>query len=353
MQLEQDTFYVGDTVTLDLEFTNEPTEQPRWSKDTTPLRNNDRVTIDNVGNRVSLVVRDLRLDDAGKILEYFPRKFHRSFALYLSGIYEVQSGPLIVRTPFIKVIERPRDVTEIVDETVTYTITPNPPQPPIDTKVCTIKEGDNVTLKIASQTPITINDVQLFKNNQPILNDLETRKHIHIDQYDERDVRLSITDARLSDTGHYSASINGNLQPIIILDVQPREIQIQMIDLPQDTFIENETLKIDCQFPQPNLNKDYRWYKDNQLLMPNNRIELNKDSMSDSLIIHNLKLSDAGVYELKNPNTILRTPLIKVIPAQKQPNLQEMRPQVESKLVHEGKNLLFFSLIFASIFHFR
>ena len=68
MQLEQDTFYVGDTVTLDLEFTNEPTEQPRWSKDTIQLRDNERVTIDNVGNRVSLVVRDLRLDDAGKVL---------------------------------------------------------------------------------------------------------------------------------------------------------------------------------------------------------------------------------------------------------------------------------------------
>lgn len=68
MQLEQDTFYVGDTVTLDLEFTNEPTEQPRWSKDQIQLHNDERVSIENVGNRVSLVVRDLRLDDAGKIL---------------------------------------------------------------------------------------------------------------------------------------------------------------------------------------------------------------------------------------------------------------------------------------------
>lgn len=254
-----------------------------------------------------------------------------------SGIYEVQSGPLIVRTPFIKVIERPRDVTEIVDETVTYTITPNPPQPPVETKVCTIKEGDNVTLKIASQTPITIQDVQLFKNNQPIPNDYETQKHLRIEQYGDKDVRLTITDARLNDTGHYSALINGNLQPIIILDVQPREIQIQMIDLPQDTFIENETLKIDCQFPQPNLNRDYRWYKDNQLLMPNDRIELNKDSINDSLIIHNLKLTDAGVYELKNANTILRTPPIKVVPAQKQPTFEQIRSPIESKLVHEGK----------------
>jgi hypothetical protein len=69
MQLDQDTFYVGDTVTLDLEFTNEPTEQPRWTKDNILLRNNDRVSIENVGNRVTLVVRDLRLDDAGKSIE--------------------------------------------------------------------------------------------------------------------------------------------------------------------------------------------------------------------------------------------------------------------------------------------
>lgn len=66
MQLEQDTFFVGDTVTLDLEFTNEPIEKPRWSKDSVPLKSDSRVTIENIGNRVTLIVRDLRLDDAGK-----------------------------------------------------------------------------------------------------------------------------------------------------------------------------------------------------------------------------------------------------------------------------------------------
>jgi hypothetical protein len=332
MQLEQDTFYIGDTVTLDLEFTNAPTEQPRWSKDNITLKNNDRISIENVGNRVTLIVRDLRLDDA--------------------GIYEVQSGPLIVRTPYINIIERPQDVTEVVDETITYTITPNLPLPPVETKVCTIKEGDNVTLKIASQTPITINDVQLFKNNQPISKDIETQKHLHIEQHGPKDVRLNITDARLMDSGDYSALINGNIQPIIILDVQPREIQIQMIDLPQDTFNESETLKIDCQFQHPNINKDYKWYKDNQLLIPNDRIEIKKDSRNDSLIIHNLKLTDAGVYELKNTNTILRTPPIKIIPIQKQPKLEELRPQIPSKLVHEGKKYSFI-IINLLIFSFR
>ena len=65
MQLEQDTFYVGDTITLDLEFTNNLTEQPQWSKDNIPLRKDDRISIENVGNRVTLIVQDLRLDDAG------------------------------------------------------------------------------------------------------------------------------------------------------------------------------------------------------------------------------------------------------------------------------------------------
>ncbi|CAF4215578.1 unnamed protein product, partial [Rotaria magnacalcarata] len=321
MQLEQDTFYVGDTVTLDLEFTNEPTEQPRWAKDSVPLRNNDRVTIENTGNRVSLIVRDLRLDDA--------------------GIYEVQSGPLIVRTPFINIVERPQDITEIVDETVTYTITPNLPLPPVDAKVCTIKEGDDVTLKIGSSTPLTINDVELFKNGQPLQTDNETRKHLHLEQYGDKDVRLSITDARLIDAGDYSAFINNTLQPIIKLDVQPREMQIQMINLPQDTFNETETLKIDCQFPQSNINKDYKWYKDNQLLRPNDRLEIKKDALNDSLIIHNLQMTDAGVYELKNQNTILRTPPIKIIPSEKKIDVHELRPQVNSKLVHEGDTVTF------------
>ncbi|CAF3888048.1 unnamed protein product [Rotaria sp. Silwood2] len=321
MQLEQDTFFVGDTVTLDLEFTNEPTEQPRWTKDHIPLRNNDRVSIENIGNRVTLIVRDLRLDDA--------------------GVYEVQSGPLIVRTPFINVTERPRDITEVVDETITYTITPNRPLPPVETQSCIIKEGDDVTLKISSPTPITINDVKLYKNGQPIPSDNETRKHLRLEQFGNKDVRLTITDARLIDTGEYSALINDNIQPIIKLDVQPREMQIQMINLPQDTFNEGETLKIDCRFPQSNINRDYHWYKDNQPLIPNDRIVMNKDSFNDSLIILNLQPTDAGVYELRNRNNILRTPLIKIIPLEKIINIEELRPQVSSKLVHEGDTVTF------------
>ena len=260
--------------------------------------------------------------------------------IFPSGIYEVQSGPLIVRTPYIKVIEREIDLTEVVDETITYTIAPNPPLPPVDTKVCSIKEGDNVTLKIASPTPMNINDVQLLKNGQPIFMDNETRQHLRLEQYGPKDVRLSIIDARLSDTGEYTALINGQIQPIITLHVQPREIHLQMIDLPQDTFHESETLRIDCQFPQMNLNQDYQWYKDNQLLLPSARIEMRKDALNDSLIIHDLNMYDAGVYELKNTKSILRTPPIRILPAEKRPNAEELRAQVGSKLVHEGTHSL-------------
>ena len=259
------------------------------------------------------------------------------------GIYEVQSDSLVLRTPFINVMERPRDTTETIDETVTYTITPNPPLPPVDAKHCTIKEGDDITLKIVWETPITINDIQLFKNNQPILMDNETRKHIQLEQYGNKDIRLNIKDARLMDAGDYSALINNFIQPIIKLDVQPSEIEIQMIDLPQDTFNETETLKIDCRFPQSNINHDYKWYKDNHLLVPNDRIETKKDALNDSLVVHNLKMTDAGVYELKSPHTILRTPPIKIIPIEKKFNVNELKSQVNSKHVHEG--ILFCFLI--------
>lgn len=249
---------------------------------------------------------------------------------------------MIVRTPFIKVIQRPEDLTEIVDETVTYTITPNAPTlaPTDDVQVCTIKEGDNVTLRIASPTVVKLTDVQIFKNGEPVPTDQETLKHIRLEQYGPKDIRLSITDARLSDTGGYVAIINGEVQPIIKLEVQPREVQVQVIDLPQDTFHENETLRIDCQFPQPNINSDYRWFKDNKLLLPNNRIEIRKDLQNDSLVIHQLQMNDAGVYELKNDKNILRTPPIRILPAEKKPVVDESRPQVASKLVHEGMLLL-------------
>ena len=73
--------------------------------------------------------------------------------------------------------------------------------------------------------PVTLADVQVMKNGQPIPLDQETRKHLQVEQNGPKDIRLSVKDARLSDTGDYSALIHGTIQPIIQLDVQPREMQ--------------------------------------------------------------------------------------------------------------------------------
>jgi hypothetical protein len=249
----------------------------------------------------------------------------------------VQSGPLIVRTPFINVIERARDVTERIDETVTYTITPDYSSvKPAESKQCTIKQGDNVSLRVACALGVPLDSIQLYKNGQPVSNDQQTRRHVHLDTYGNNDVRLSINDARLVDTGDYSALINGILQPIIRLDVQPRELQVQMIDLLRDTFNENETLTIDCRFSTIDQNDDYRWFKDNQLLSSNDRIDMRKNAANDVLIVQHLQMSDAGVYELKNATNILRTPSIRVLPVDKSIPVEQQRPQVASKLVHEG-----------------
>ncbi|CAF0822074.1 unnamed protein product, partial [Didymodactylos carnosus] len=202
MRLDQDTFYVGDTVTLDLEFTHEPQQAPTWSKDNVELSEDNRISMKTNGNKVTLIVRDLQLNDA--------------------GVYEVQSGPLIVKTPYISVVERPKTVVETVEETTVYTIKPNQPQQPAvspsDKKVCTVKEGDSVTLKIISTSPISANDVQLLKNGQPTFAD---NKHLRLEQFGGKDVRLSIIDAQLSDTGDYAAVINNQYQPIITLNVLP------------------------------------------------------------------------------------------------------------------------------------
>ncbi len=54
MQLKQNTLYIGNEITLDLEFTNQLTKQPHWSKDNIPLKNNDRIFIESIRNRVTL-----------------------------------------------------------------------------------------------------------------------------------------------------------------------------------------------------------------------------------------------------------------------------------------------------------
>ncbi|CAF0827406.1 unnamed protein product, partial [Didymodactylos carnosus] len=344
MQLQQDTFYVGDTVTLDLEFTHEPQQPPTWSKDDVQLHDSNRVSMNTNGNKVTLVVRDLQLNDA--------------------GVYEVQSGPLIVQTPYINVIERPKATVKTIEETTTYSIKPNQPEQPKatvlphDKKVCTVKEGDSVTLKIASTSPITTNDVQLLKNNQPTPVD---NKHVCLEQFGGKDVRLSIIDAQLNDAGDYTAIINNQTQHIITLNVIPRQLQIQMIDLPTDTFVEGDTLEIECRFQEPTVNNAYHWYKGSdgkQLVEQSPRVEITKDNYVSSLIIKDLRPTDADVYELRSPHTILRTPIIKIIPhtadtttnvlSQQEPivsttsySLSSLEEQPKMKLVHEGDTVTF------------
>jgi 3-keto-L-gulonate-6-phosphate decarboxylase len=57
-------------------------------------------------------------------------------------------------------------------------------------------------------------------------------------------------------------------------------------------------------------------------------LKLKKDTINDSIIIHDLKLTDAGVYELKNRTSISRTPPIKTRSCQQKPNVEELRPQL-------------------------
>jgi hypothetical protein len=86
---------------------------------------------ENIGNHVTLIVRDLRLYDADKS----NKDLFILIKIFFLGIYEVQSGPLIIHTPYVNIIKGPQDITEVIDETVTYTITPNLPLSPVDTKI--------------------------------------------------------------------------------------------------------------------------------------------------------------------------------------------------------------------------
>lgn len=298
--LPKDQFFVHETITLECKF-ERPIKtkklQPTWFKNGRLITPSNRHVV-NVESqtpdgptRYSLTIKNVDFSD--------------------EGIYELRSDYLVVETPLIRVVERPF-------------------QPP---PVRTVTEGDSLQVDVnidqAEYQPNLIDQITVLKDNRPIVNKPEISKW-----FDGKQLKLELRNLALNDRGLYEIDIQGQRTPICILEVKERQPDVFHLNLDRTTFEEGETIRLTCSFPQrpgPVSN----WFKDGQLIRPNENIQIFDDNNTVTIIISNAKRTDSGVYEVRIGPVIARAPMIQVLPRQ-QP--QQVRPQTEIPVqnVREG-----------------
>ena len=183
------------------------------------------------------------------------------------------------------------------------------------TPVHEVTEGDMMNLTVEKPSTVKLSDIKILKNHQP----LQPSNNIRVQVTSPTTIDIKFAPVELIDQGHYSLQIRDQTQPIMQLNVREKPVQRQIMNLPQDTFVENETLTIECKFDSKP-DTQFVWTKDGSILLNDSRINIKQKNETFTLIIKDLKPSDEGVYSLESKYLILDTPFINVLP--KQPTVQ-------------------------------
>lgn len=184
-----------------------------------------------------------------------------------------------------------------------------------ETPVHEVTEGDMMHLTVEKPATVKLSEVKILKNTQP----LYPTKNIQVQSTSPTTIDIKFSPVELVDQGHYSLQIRDQVQPIMQLIVREKPVQRQLMSLPQDTFVEGETLTIECKFDSKP-DTQFVWTKDGSILLNDSRIILKQKNEAFTLVIKDLKPSDQGVYSLESKYLILDTPFINVLP--KQPTVQ-------------------------------
>jgi hypothetical protein len=316
LHLPQTTFNVGESILFKIDFdeNDQINETPKWYRNEMliPIDTSQRhkQTIDRVNRTQTFEIYNLQLED--------------------SGVYEMRTSNLVVKTPEIKIIPKPMKEEEVIPEQLSrqssVTIDMNKTKEqlveeflPIEdnTPIHEVTEGDMMHLTVEKPSNVNLSNIKILKNHQP----LPQTKNIHIQATSPTTIDIKFTPVELIDQGHYSILIHDQVQPIMQLNVREKPIQRQIMDLPQDTFIENETLTIECKFDSKP-DTPFVWTKDGSILLNDSRINIKQKNEAFTLIIKDLQLVDQGVYSLESKYLILDTPFINVLPKQQQPTVQ-------------------------------
>ena len=172
-------------------------------------------------------------------------------------------------------------------------------------------------LTVEKPANVPLSAIQILKDHRPLL----PTKNILISVTSSTTIEMKFAPVELPDQGHYSIRLADQVQPIMQLNVLEKPVQRQVMNLPQDTFVEHETLTIECKFDSKP-DKPFVWTKDGSILLDDSRIIIKQKNESFTLIIKDLKLDDQGVYSLESKYLILDTPFITVLPKQQQPTVQ-------------------------------
>ena len=172
---------------------------------------------------------------------------------------------------------------------------------------------------MTSTLDVKPNQIRLLHDGAPV--DLKRRTSIVVDRVGPGNYAVSLLNLRVSDSGRYDYQIEGAPTPkhLVTLYVEPAVPKERILQLPKTTFNVGESilLKIDFDEDQP-IDATPKWYR-NEMLIPldqSNRHRQVIDRVNRTLTfeIYNLQPDDTGVYEMRTPGLIVKTPEIRIVP---------------------------------------
>ncbi|CAF5155679.1 unnamed protein product, partial [Rotaria magnacalcarata] len=216
LDLPQTTFNVGESILFKVDFDehDQINETPKWYKNEMCISMNasprHKQTTDHINRTHTFEIYNLQLED--------------------SGVYEMRTPNLSVKTPEIKIIPQqgPKPTEEEVrpQEVVrqsSVTIDMKKPQEQLQESqpveefqpikenipVHEVTEGDMMHLTVEKPTTVNLSDIKLYKNNQPLL----PSKNIHTETTSPTTLDIKFSPVELIDCGYYSISIRDQIQP--------------------------------------------------------------------------------------------------------------------------------------------
>ncbi|CAF3108577.1 unnamed protein product [Rotaria sp. Silwood2] len=353
MDIPQTTFNEGETLTIKCQFDSTPEETFEFLINGKPLPPDDRISTTIEDNTYTIVVKGL--------------KPHED-----EGVYTLKSDHLILDTPSIKVVSKPKgpekieteeiievreeapteeqkedipqrtEETKIQENIVTEEI-PQPkettttevqeqkeelaflteqPKPTTKEKVTElpvheVEETSTVTLTIEKPQATKPEDVVLLKDGEQ----LKPSDHVKVTPTSPTTTEVQIIKVKPEDEGDYTVEVKGVEQPLVRLKVHPKPVIRQEMQLPKVQFNEKETLTIVCQF-DGTPEEPFTFLHNEQPIVPDSRVTTTVEDNKYTIVVKDLHPEDEGIYTLKSDHLILDTPSITVVPEEKKPGTE-------------------------------
>jgi len=190
----------------------------------------------------------------------------------------------------------------------------------VEVPVQRVDENSNLTITV--ETPIGRNIVLLKDGAHVTESD-----HVHIKPLSSTTTEIEIIKAKPQDEGQYTIIVDEKEQPLLKLEVTPKPVIRQEMQLPKTRFNEKETLTIVCQFDSTP-EEAFIFLHNDQPLVPDSRITTTVEDNKYTVVVKDLRPEDEGVYTLQSDHLILDTPSITVVP-------EEKKPQTETTTIEE------------------